>query len=297
MPSAYLVLLGANVIYATAPTVARVVVQDVAPVILSFATLVVASVILVPLAMARRRRAPVSSTDRWRILLMGLIGFTVAYSLSNWGIRLSTASDASLLITVEPASLILLSPVLLGERLNAREGFGAFLTLLGAAVVVMNGIPGITTTWAPRWRGDVLLLLAAPAYAAYSLLGRSVLSRHPAIAVTAWSAVCGTAGMAPLAALEWLAGGGMAWTPAAVTGTLYLGAVVTALGFAAWNYALERVEAPRAAIFLNLQPLAGALLGAVWLGEPVTPFTISGGLLILVGLRLTLRTQGQAKRA
>jgi O-acetylserine/cysteine efflux transporter len=92
-----------------------------------------------------------------------------------------------------------------------------------------------------------------------------------------------------VAFLEYLNGPPSAWTPPAVAGLLYLAVVVVALAFVAWNYALERVEAPRAAIFLNLQPLAGALLAALWLGEPLTPFTIAGGLLILAGLRLAVR--------
>jgi len=43
-------------------------------------------------------------------------------------------------------------------------------------------------------------------------------------------------------------------------------------------------EAPRAAIFLNVQPIVGTLLGAALLGEPLTPFTILGGALIVAGL-------------
>ena len=42
---------------------------------------------------------------------------------------------------------------------------------------------------------------------------------------------------------------------------------MTALGYAVWNWCLERVAAPRVAIFLNIQPLGGALLGVWWLGE------------------------------
>jgi len=36
----------------------------------------------------------------------------------------------------------------------------------------------------------------------------------------------------------------------------------------------------RAAIFLNIQPLLGALLGGWWLGEPLTAFMVAGGALI-----------------
>jgi len=43
--------------------------------------------------------------------------------------------------------------------------------------------------------------------------------------------------------------------------------VMTALGYAVWNWCLERVETPRVAIFLNIQPLGGALLGVWWLGS------------------------------
>ncbi len=49
------------------------------------------------------------------------------------------------------------------------------------------------------------------------------------------------------------------------------------------------MEAPRAAIFLNVQPLIGALLGVWWLHEPLTPSTAAGGVMILSGLRLTVK--------
>ncbi len=42
-------------------------------------------------------------------------------------------------------------------------------------------------------------------------------------------------------------------------------------------------------IFLNLQPLAGTLLGVWWLGEPLTSFTIAGGLVIALGLHLAVK--------
>lgn len=290
MPSASLVLLLANLVYATSYSATRLVVDDVGPATLGLARLAIGSTILLPLALARGMRdVHVSRRDRWRLFWMGLLGFAGAFAFGNWGIARSTASNAALLITVEPSSIILFSPLLLGERLTRREAVGAALTLVGAAVVVVNGIPGVTVALAPRWRGDLLLILSGLAYASYSLLGRDVLARYPVLPVTAWSILWGTAGMVPLAAAEWAAGRLPQWTPGAVAGTLYLGVVITALGYTAWNWALERVEAPRAAIFINLQPLGGALLGVLWLGEALTPYTVAGGALILAGLQLTVK--------
>jgi len=65
--------------------------------------------------------------------------------------------------------------------------------------------------------------------------------------------------------------------------------VITALGYLVWNWALERVPAARAGIFVNLQPAVGALLGVLLLGDAVSGFTVAGGALIVLGLFLTMR--------
>lgn len=291
MPSAYVVLLVSNLVFATGYSVSRIVLEDVGPVTLAMARLTIGALILVPWAWRAMAAAKLSREDRWRLALTGVVGFTLAFALGNWGLAHSTASNAALLITVEPASLILLSPLLLGERLSRREGLGAALAILGAAVIVVNGIPGVTQALVPHWRGDVILILSGVAYAAYSLIARPVLLRHPALVVTAYSILWGAVAMLPLAVLEWATGPPPVWTPRAVVGTLYLGVVMTALGYAVWNWCLERVETPRVAIFLNIQPLGGALLGVWWLGERLTAFTVAGGLLILAGLHLTVKAR------
>jgi drug/metabolite transporter (DMT)-like permease len=288
VPGAYLVLVVANLVFATSYAVTRVVLQDVGPATLGLARAAIGAAVLAAWAGRGLLGAKLSGRDRGRVAAMGMVGFAGAFALGNWGIARSTASNAALLITVEPASLLLLSPLLLGERLTCREASGAALALVGTAIVVVNGIPGLTVALAPHWRGDLLLVLSGIAYAAYSLLARSVLARHSVSVVTARSALWGMAAMAPLAALEWGAGPAPRWTPRAVAGTLYLGVVITALGYAAWNWCLERVGASRIATFVNLQPLVGALLGVWWLGEPLTAFTVAGGLAILAGLHLTV---------
>ncbi|HLF48112.1 MAG TPA: EamA family transporter [Methylomirabilota bacterium] len=290
MPSAYAILFAANLLYGTSYSVTRLVLADVGPATLALARLFLGSLLLVPLALARRDGRRLSRGDRWSLMWMGLFGFAGAFALGNWGLARSTATNAALLITVEPASLVLFSPLLLGERLTRREALGAGLTLAGATVVVVNGIPGLTLSVVPHWRGDLLLVLSGLAYASYSFFGRSVLGRHPAVPVTAWSILWGMAAMTPLAAAEWASGQTPSWTPTAVAGTLYLAVVITAIGYALWNYALERVEAPRAAIFITVQPLVGALLGVGWLGEPLTAFTVAGGGLILAGLHLAVKS-------
>jgi drug/metabolite transporter (DMT)-like permease len=289
--AAYLILLVANLVFSTGYAVSRVVLNDVGPATLGLARVLIGGVLLCVWATRRAGSGPRvawTTGDRVRVALMGVVGFALAFAFGNWGLAHSTASNAALLITVEPTTLLVLAPLLLGERLSPRETVGAALTLVGATVVVVNGIPGITQSLMPHWRGDLALILSGVAYAAYSLLGHGVLARHPVPTVTAHSVVWGAVSIAPLALLEWRVGPAPAWTGVAIAGTVYMGVVITALGYAVWNWCLERVGAARVAAFVNVQPLAGALIGVWWLREPLTPFLVAGGLLIVAGLHLTV---------
>ena len=289
MPSASALLFAANLVYATSYVATRIVLDDLPPALLALVRLVVGAGILVPAARALEPagEAPARG-DAWRIAWMGVVGFAGAFALSHWGLARSTATNAALLIIVEPLSIMALSPLLLGERLRRREVAGGALALLGAVLVVVNGVPGLTLALAPHWRGDLLLVLAGLAYGAYTLLGRGVLARHSPLLVTARSIVWGAVVMVPLAGAEWLGGARPVLSRGAVVGALYLAVVITAFGYLLWNWVLARVSAPQVAIFVTVQPIGGAVLGVVLLHEPLTVFTVGGAALIVLGLWLTV---------
>jgi drug/metabolite transporter (DMT)-like permease len=281
-----LLLLLTNAVYGTAYVAQREAVNVVPPGLLGFARLSIAALILLPF-LRQRPGTKTEPGDRAKIFWMGTLGFGVAYVLSHFGLAGSTATNGALLVTLEPVSLMLLSPLVLGERLRRREAVGAAPVLLGAVLVVLNGVPGVTVSLLPHWRGDVLIVLSALAFASYSLLGRDVLRRWDARTVTARSILWGAASMVPIVALEWAAGFRPTWTPTGTATTLYLAVVVTALAYLAWNVALARVPAPRAAIFINVQPVVGVALGILLLSEPVTIYTVIGALLVFAGLAIT----------
>lgn len=287
MRPADVVLLVANFVYATSPVATRIVLDDVPPALLALGRLGGAAAVLWPLAVGRSARRP-RGADAWRVAWMGAIGFAAAFALTHWGLARSTATNAALLIIVEPVSILLLSPLWLGERVSRREAAGAALALLGALLVILDGVPGITRAPAPHWRGDLLLVLSGVAYGAYTLIGRDVLARHGPLAVTTRSITWGAALMVPLVPVEWMGGARPSPGPGVVVSVLYLAVVITAAGYLAWNWALARVGAPRAAVFLTVQPIGGAGLGILLLGEPLTAFTLVGAVLVALGLWLTV---------
>src|SRR2546428_1701029 len=146
-------LLAANIVYATSYVVTRLVLDDVPPMTLALLRLVLGAAVLVPLA-RRGATAPIprglTSGQGARVFWMGALGFAAAFALSHWGIARSSATNAALLIVVEPLTLVVLGPLLLGERLTRREAAGAALAVAGAVLVVLNGVPGVTPEIPPR---------------------------------------------------------------------------------------------------------------------------------------------------
>jgi drug/metabolite transporter (DMT)-like permease len=69
-----------------------------------------------------------------------------------------------------------------------------------------------------------------------------------------------------------------AWIPAAAQG-LFATATTTVL----WNWGLKRVPASHAGIFVNLEPLVGAILGVSLLHDDLGIMALTGGALIIVG--------------
>ena len=69
---------------------------------------------------------------------------------------------------------------------------------------------------------------------------------------------------------------GTAWAAILALG---LGCTSAAIGL--WNWGLRLYPAGNASVFLNIEPLVGALLGSLVLGDPLYPTTIAGGVLII----------------
>lgn len=242
--------------------------------------------LLLPFAGAAPVRALLAPGDgaRRAVLWMGIGGYALPLVLGNLGVALSSATNGSLLVGVEPLAVALLGALVLGERLSPLRGLALGLGLAGATLIVANGIPFLTTTVVPHLAGDLLLVAHGAAWALYTIAGKPLLASHAPAAVTAAAALVAVPALAPFAAWELR---GMAWGPEAARALGWatgLGLFASGAGALAWNVALRRMDASQLAGFVFLQPLAGVALGALALGEPVTPWSLAGGALVFGGV-------------
>lgn len=282
----FLLAVAANVLGGATYFATKKALVGIPPVTLSLVRTVVALAILFPLAgrTALLALARAGGRTRWQLLAMGVLGYAFPLTLGNLGVERSTATSGALLIGTEPLATVLLAALFLGETVTRARGIAIVLGLLGATLIVTNGIPFVTWSAAPHLVGDLLLVAHGAAWAIWSIAGKPLLGRHPALAVSCLALAVAVPALLPGVALEWSdlrfdAGvfGPLAWAVA-------LGALVSALGTVLWNAALRRMEASQIAGFIFLQPVVGAVLGIVLLAERPTGWAIAGGVLVFFGV-------------
>jgi drug/metabolite transporter (DMT)-like permease len=207
-------------------------------------------------------------------LLVGFLTVPATFLLQFWGLSLTGATVAALIVGCGPPIVAFFASLFLGERLG-KTGWSAIgASTLGVALAVAR--PGVSN----HWLGDALVLLSLLAVVGWVLLGKRLGDGYPAVPATAWILTFGTVTLAPMALL-WEGVPRLDLTLLGWASVLVLGLGCSAATYALWNWGVARVPASRAGIFLNLEPLVGALLGILVLGEAWGPATIVGGALIV----------------
>jgi drug/metabolite transporter (DMT)-like permease len=267
----------------------RVLALAIPPAVGALLRYVVASIALY--LAARWLEGGLPRLDRRQVLATLLLGATgiFAYNLCFLGaLARLPASRTSLIIALNPVVTIAASSLLLGERLSAMRWAGIAVALLGVWIVVSRGdvlgsLPGAVGT------GELLMFGGVCAWAAYTLLGRKVLTGLAPLPATLYASLWGTLLLA-LASIPELPGVSIQdFTLQVLLGILYLGVIGTAVAFVWYYQALQRLGAARTVIFNNLVPVFGAALGVLLLDEPLLPSMIVGGLVAVAGVMMVTR--------
>ncbi|HEX3190203.1 MAG TPA: DMT family transporter [Streptosporangiaceae bacterium] len=215
------------------------------------------------------------------VLIAGAFGYGGSVMVQNAGIGRTSVTHAALLIGAVPVLVAIIAAVWYRAVARPVAWFG-FAVSLGGVGLVTTGSGGGGATMA----GDGLVLASLLLSAMVTVAqGRLLAGRDP-VAVTAVQFLGATLGSLPIAAVS-------EGVPAAPAGAGVVLAVValalagTLLPFTLFAFGQSRVSAEVAGAFLNLEPLVGAIAGAVVFGDPAGLAQAGGGAAILAGIALS----------
>src|SRR6516162_1588558 len=230
-----------------------------------------------------RTAARPGSRTAWSptVLVSGAVGYGGSVIVQNAGIALTSVTHAALLIGAVPVMVAVVAALWQHTVARPVAWAGFAISLAGVGLVTAGGSGGGATL-----AGGGLVLASLLLSAVFTVGQARLLRGRDPVAATAVQFLgaalgalaftvitegvpAGPAGAGPVLAVAALAAGG------------------TLLPFTLFAYGQSRVSAEVAGAFLNLEPLVGAIAGAVVFGNPVGIALVGGGTAILAGIGLS----------
>ena len=277
-----LIALGsAVVLWASAFIAIRAVVASAAytPAQLSAARIMLASVLLGVLALARGGVRLPARADWPAFIALGIMGQALYHLLLNTGERSVDGGTAALLVSCAPMLASLLAVAFLGERMSRLGWVGTGIAFGGAATIALSAGASLR-----GGTGVLMVVVATALWAGYLVLQKTVAGRYDALQITAWPMWIGAVFLLPFALSLPRA---VATAPATATmAVVWLAAGASVGGFLVWAYAIKRLDVVVATSALYCVPVAAFVMGALFLDESPSPAALLGGLVAIGGVAL-----------
>ncbi len=262
---------------------AKAAIEHFPPILLMALRFAVTAVVLVWFV-----RPPVAQMVR--IFWIALVSATLQYGLTFNGLKGLDASTAVLVLQLEVPFLVLLGAVLLKETPSLRNWLGIAFAFLGVGFIA--GEPRLGGAW-----GYLALLISG---AFIWAVGQTMVRRLVSLdgrTLIAWVSVFAAPQMFLASYLiegppgpyiesaNWIV-----WST-----VVYLGLIMTALGYSLWYTLIRRHPVGQVAPFLLLLPVFSVIGGITLLGESLTPQVALGGAVVIAGVAFILFERAAAR--
>ena len=280
------------VLWGSAFPVTRVLLEEMPPLgAAAWRTLLAA--VGVALFAAARGELPVlmpTAGIRRRLLVMALLGGPLFVIGLNLSVLLTGASIASFVTGTYPLLAVAVAAMLLGESLGRRVVAALVVAVIGLVLLARPGGAHVELL------GVFVALAAAVSFAVYLVLARLWGSPSlPVLTIAFWLLV---SSMVITGALQLLVDPGALRPDLSIRGwvaLIWLALPASALPHLLVTSTLRRLPAGRAAPFLLLMPISGAVIAATLLGERLDLVQLVGAALILLGIgAATVRRRAEA---
>ncbi|NMB12420.1 MAG: EamA family transporter [Firmicutes bacterium] len=285
----YLWLFFTVTIFSTYEVVGRLFAEDIHPLWVNAIRFSIGGLVLLPLALKNIREQELSLHARDFLALFGL-GFLnagVCMSLMQYSLRYTEASTAAVLISSNPLFVSLLSIFIFKEPLT-KEKIAALLLGIAGMILVAGGIQAESNL------GPILATAASVVWAIYTVAGKRLSQRYGSLVSNSLSFLLGGGFLAILSLALHLPLTGIQGNNLLLL--VYLGVVVTGIGYYAFFTGLLYLDTTIGAAVFFFKPVLATLFAFLLLGEPITTNKIAGTMVILAAMGLVMPPMKKAAR-
>ena len=230
----------------------------------------------------------IEKKDWGRILLCAILGMGINMLTFFKGLALSTPINSAVLITITPILVVILSAILIKEKITLLKVTGIILGFIGAVTLILFGTK--TSQDAPNIPlGNLLFIVNAVSFGVYLILVKKLTEKYHPFTLMKWLFSIGFIICFPITLPEFLE---IQWKeiPTEAVGSILFVIVFTTFFTYLFNvYALTKLKASTLSSFVYLQPIIGILFALLVGKDQLNELKIIATLLIMFGVYLTTK--------
>ena len=281
-----LLIASAAIIWGATAPIMKLTLTQVPVFSLAFIRMAAAALIL---GLLIAKKLKIKRVDLPLFVAAAVTGVTLNLTFFFLGLKLTQAILASFLVASVPIFTLIAANFYLKEKLTLRLILASLVAFIGVSVII--GSPQTLSQTPGQILGNILLLLAALSWVAHEIIAKKLLATYDGGTVAFYSMAIGGITFLPVSIWEYLRN--PAWfagvNTTGVLGIVYGILFASLFAYWAWQKGLAKLPAGQASFFFYLDPISGAILSIILLGEKLTLSLIIGGVLIAAGVFLAER--------
>ena len=235
-------------------------------------------------------RDRIDRKDLLKMLGLGVLGNTIYQLFFIHGVAFSNVSHVAILLGVTPIFTASISTFLGIERVSKLLWLGILLSFSGVVLIVFGGGGFDRGNW-QIILGDAFVFLASVAWAVYTTFSQDLIRRYSSQHYILYTMLFGTLFLIPVSARaliqqKWHVLGPYDWIA-----LMYSSMFALVFGYSAWYYGVQRIGSTRTSVYSNLTPVAGLMVGMLFMHDKLASLQWMGVAVIFFGLTLNRITQ------
>ncbi|HVI42507.1 MAG TPA: DMT family transporter, partial [Anaerovoracaceae bacterium] len=204
------------------------------------------------------------------------------------------AINTSIIAATNPMVTTLLAIIFLRNKLKARQLFGILLSFIGVLLTITGADMKTLQNFSLNV-GDIWMLAAVTAWAAYGVFSKSKGKDIPPIVLTYYSFLVCTILLIPFVLYE------KPWEflpsvpVSAHLAVLYMSIFPSVIGYLVQQMAIKEIGPSKASVFVNLVPVFSIILAVMILGETLEPVKLLTAALIIAGVYICQSSRSTEK--
>ncbi|MFY0608030.1 MAG: DMT family transporter [Cyclobacteriaceae bacterium] len=224
--------------------------------------------------------------DGLMIFLCAFFGMGVNMLLFFKGVSLTSAINASLIMTLTPIMVFVCAIFILKEKLTKWKSLGLLIGLGGALLIA---IPESSQGYGGNWVGDIMVLLNALTYGAYLVLVKPLLSKYEPVTIAKWGFLIGFFIVLPFGFQDFIQ---ITWEnlPTKVYWSMFYSIIgVTVVVYIINIWAMKKVSPSTVGSYIYVQPVFATLIALIFFGEAFLIKHVIAAALVFVGVAMVIR--------